>query len=358
MDGMNVVRLHLNGGEDVMNHGAMTACPAGGGIVRFLRGGGPGGGTGRWGGWLHILVFLLVLMIAGPVSRAAASGVGSGTAGMDVAEVERQNAVCQRCHGMPTLGYSDGSAAFRDLHVAYETFLRSDHGRQACVSCHKGDFATLPHRPEGITEFTSCADCHQGEKLIQRMRLVGITAQFQKSVHVQRQVKGFDCFSCHDPHESRLENRLQAEADVVGRDNALCLECHRETVANEERHQVIPRPGMHLAAVRCLDCHTPRPGSVIHAIEPATRAERHCVACHSRDSILLTKLYKYRLHESERQLGFINGVVLSDYYVIGMTRHPLLDGLGILGVGGALLGVLLHGAGRWIATRRRVKNEL
>ncbi|MBF0145171.1 MAG: hypothetical protein HQL85_03180 [Magnetococcales bacterium] len=269
---------------------------------------------------------------------------------------EPQNGTCLRCHGMPTLGYQDpDSGKFINFYVDHEKFSRSDHGRQGCVVCHKGNFTVLPHQPEGGRNHHSCGDCHTGEKLVQRMRLVGIAAQFQKSVHVQRKVKGFDCFSCHNPHESRLENRMRAETDVVRRDNGVCLNCHQEMMAVEEKHQVIPKTGMHLAAVRCLDCHTPRPGSVIHAIEPAQRAERNCVACHSRDSILLTKLYKYRLHESEQRAGFINGVVLSDYYVIGMTRHPLLDALGILGVGGALLGVLIHGAGRWFATRRRLK---
>lgn len=270
------------------------------------------------------------------------------------ASVIAENAQCLRCHGMTTLGYRHPvSGKFLDFYVDPKKFSLSDHRRQSCGTCHRGNFTVLPHRLEKTARYHTCGDCHAGEKLSQRMRLVGITAQFQKSVHVQRGVAGFNCFSCHNPHENRLEDVAKPEMDVVQRDNGLCLKCHQEVVMMEEKHRTIPKAPMHLKAVLCLDCHTPRPGSVIHAIEPAHRAEQDCVACHSRDSILLTKLYKYRLYESERHAGFVNGVVLGDYYVIGMTRHPLLDLLGILGIGGALLGVFIHGVGRYLAFRKR-----
>lgn len=272
--------------------------------------------------------------------------------------VAEKNAWCLRCHGMETMRYREpATGKMRDFHVDVEKFSQSNHGQQACVTCHKGDFVALPHQLEKGNQYHSCADCHTGEKVLQRMRLVGITAQFKKSVHVQRAVPEFDCFSCHNPHESRLEAINKPEANIVDRDNDVCLKCHGTREVAEEKHGSIPKAPLHMKVVRCLECHTPRPGSVIHAIEPKGRAERTCEACHSRNSILLTKLYKYRLHESERQVGFINGVVLSDYYVIGMTRHPLLDALGILGMGGAFVGVVLHGVGRWLALRRRQNHE-
>ncbi|MBF0422452.1 MAG: hypothetical protein HQL73_05615 [Magnetococcales bacterium] len=295
--------------------------------------------------WLTVVLLLWAM----PCPAAPDSGQHQ-----DVAQL---NAWCLRCHGMSTMQYLDPtSGQSRNLHVDSAKFALSDHGRQACVTCHRNQLTDLPH-PPATSVHHSCGDCHRGEKLIQRMRLVGITAQFNKSVHLQRNVPGFDCFSCHNPHESRLEDIARPEADVVQRDNGICSKCHGTLETNAGKHAVIPKASLHLKAVRCLDCHTPRPGSVIHAIEPAARAERTCEACHSRNSILLTKLYKYRLHESEQRAGFINGVVLSDYYVIGMTRHPFLDALGILGMGGALLGVLLHGAGRWLAMRRRTNHE-
>jgi hypothetical protein len=140
--------------------------------------------------------------------------------------------------------------------------------------------------------------------------------------------------------------------------------CHQKTdlappikSTLEESHTWLPAIGLHMESIRCVECHTPRPGSVVHAIEPASRAEKNCESCHTKDSILLTKLYKYRLQESERSAGFINGVVLSDSYVIGMTRHPILDALGILVVALTGLGVTAHGLGRWIAARRRRDHE-
>ncbi|HIJ85794.1 MAG TPA: hypothetical protein HPQ00_16530, partial [Magnetococcales bacterium] len=264
---------------------------------------------------LHFRHGCIVSIMVMALSALAPVSLDANT---DIKAVADENAKCLRCHGMSTLSYIDPmSGKHLDFSVDAEKFSLSDHGRQTCMTCHKGNFAGLPHQPEGVTDHHSCGDCHTGDKLIQRMRLVGITAQFKKSVHVQEKVAGFDCFSCHNPHESRLEDQRAPEADVVQRDNGVCLRCHQQTMTEVEKHRIIPKASLHLGAVRCLDCHTPRPGSVIHAIEPAERAERNCVACHSRDSILLTKLYKYRLHESEHRAGFINGVVLSDYYVIG-----------------------------------------
>ncbi|MBF0419030.1 MAG: cytochrome c3 family protein [Magnetococcales bacterium] len=301
--------------------------------------------------WPHNALLSLVLLV-GALHPLALQADDSA------ANVAEKNAWCLRCHGMETLRYQElATGKMRDLHVDAHKFSQSNHGQQGCVTCHKGDFAALPHRPENTDQYHSCADCHTGEKVLQRMRLVGITAQYKKSVHVQRGVPGFDCFSCHNPHESRLEEIKKPEGNIVDRDNDVCLKCHGTRESAEEKHRIIPKAPLHLKEVRCLECHTPRPGSVIHAIEPAARAERTCEACHSRDSILLTKLYKYRLHESERRTGFINGVVLSDYYVIGMTRHPLLDALGILGMGGAFVGVMVHGIGRWLAARRRQNHE-
>ena len=108
--------------------------------------------------------------------------------------------------------------------------------------------------------------------------------------------------------------------------------------------------------MRCVECHTPAGKSLSHEILAKDRAERQCVACHSQDSALKTRLYRHLQKEENERLGFFNSIILTHAYVLGATRNPLLDAI----VGGlfalTLLGILVHAAGRvlgWFLRRRR-----
>jgi hypothetical protein len=275
---------------------------------------------------------------------------------------------CLRCHGMKTLSYQDPATGnLVDLFIDKTAHSHASHGKQSCESCHKGDFADYPHEIAHDQQANSCTDCHQDKPELKKYRFDKIAVQFDKSVHRQKDPENFTCYTCHDLHSWQISDSSDATANLVSRSNQSCLSCHspaREAQSRPntsptiaETHAWLPATGLHMEAVRCIECHTPRPGSVIHAIEPARRAEKNCESCHTKDSILLTKLHKYRIQESERSAGFINGVVLNDTYIIGMTRHPVLDLFGILAVVGTALGVTAHGLGRWIAARRRRDHE-
>ncbi|MBF0447923.1 MAG: hypothetical protein HQL67_06955 [Magnetococcales bacterium] len=285
------------------------------------------------------------------------------------ARIDAEKAECLRCHGMKTIGYQDPkTGALVNLHIDQEAFKKATHGKQACTTCHKGDFTEYPHEIAHEKQAASCPDCHQDNPKLARYRFDKVAVQFKKSVHYQKDPKGFNCYTCHEQHSWQLGGSTDRTQDLVGRNNQTCLNCHEKQARAKQEdstdpglaihtpHRWLPSTGLHMKKVRCVACHTPRPGSIIHAIEPARRAEKNCESCHSKDSILLTKLYKYRLQENERNAGFINGVVLNDTYIIGMTRHPLLDLLGILAIAFTTIGVLAHGLGRWIAARRRKKN--
>jgi hypothetical protein len=93
------------------------------------------------------------------------------------------------------------------------------------------------------------------------------------------------------------------------------------------RHEWLPDPDRHLAAVRCIDCHTRMTDSVLvaHEVMAADSAVNSCVDCHSQNSILMGTLYKYASKESRDQEGFINGVIFSnDSYVIGANRSKFI----------------------------------
>jgi len=70
-----------------------------------------------------------------------------------------------------------------------------------------------------------------------------------------------------------------------------------------------------------------------HMVAPADKALQ-CEACHSRDG---------RLAE------------VDDFYLIGRDSNILVEGFGLLAIVGGLLGVMGHGALRYLAARRRKK---
>jgi len=77
------------------------------------------------------------------------------------------------------------------------------------------------------------------------------------------------------------------------------------------------------------------------------------VECHTQNSALLEKYYRHMAGE-DREEGFVNAVLLNNYYMLGATRNRKLDqAMGAL-AGLALLGIAVHGLGRWVARRKQV----
>lgn len=273
------------------------------------------------------------------------------------------NGGCLRCHGMPNLSYRDEkSGGLVKLAVNPAAFAASEHGKLTCAKCHEGEYQEYPHE-EG-TPAPTCVTCHKDEPRFKKYRFDKITHQFEKSIHAQLPGVAFDCFSCHDPHTLTSTSQAPDTATLVRRSNAPCLECHGpEGVALRgadptkaslaERHHWLPKLELHWAAVRCVDCHTPDAGTSLHAINRADASRRECTTCHAQDSLLLGKLYRHKVLTQREQAGFVNSVALNDAYIIGMTRNRILDGFGLLAMGGTLVGVLAHGLGRFIASRRR-----
>jgi hypothetical protein len=58
-------------------------------------------------------------------------------------------------------------------------------------------------------------------------------------------------------------------------------------------------------------------------IIPKEDAVRDCNGCHSKNSILMTTLYKFR--SKERRSGFSNGIILNESFVIGANRNIYLN---------------------------------
>ncbi|MEO5372743.1 MAG: hypothetical protein H7840_00530 [Alphaproteobacteria bacterium] len=281
------------------------------------------------------------------------------------------NERCLRCHGMATLGYFDlATRKVVSLSVDAGKFSSSNHSRMACTGCHQGDYRELPHQGRIERGGLTCLGCHRSGKKT-RFRVSNfdeIGRQFRRSVHFKALPQTFDCFSCHDPHVFDVRSQEDRDAGMVKAGNAVCLDCHdaeqrfasltsRDFPSLKQVHSWLPNATMHWRGVRCIECHTPRGGedadSVSHEIVKGDAVERNCVACHSRNSVLLSRLYKHRASEERQTSGFIGRMLNNESYIIGMTRSPLLDTMSAFLILGTIVVLAGHGLLRWRSWRRR-----
>lgn len=321
------------------------------------------------GAWCRILgvvaaMALLTLLSASPAGAQEIDFMGQkGTASI--------NERCLRCHGMATLSYLDPQTRkVVSLAVEPEKYENSNHYRMACTSCHRGEYWELPHVNRTDRDIMTCLGCHNtGKKSKFRTAdFDGIGKQFRKSVHYKALPDAFNCFSCHDAHafEVKADN---IDEGVVKSDNAVCLGCHDSRMRFSaltdhafpslmQVHDWLPSPNMHWRSVRCIECHTPRgteTGFVNHEIVRGEAVERNCVTCHSKNSTLLSRLYKHRAKEEREVAGLFASMLRNEAYIIGMTRSIEMDVLSGLLVGATLFGISIHAFMRWRITRRRKK---
>jgi hypothetical protein len=287
------------------------------------------------------------------------------------------NAYCFRCHGMGTLSYRDReSGAIVSLQISELQYRTSNHQRLRCVACHRGGFEVYPHPDKARAEHLYCTDCHKQDEKLKPFHFLKIEREFEKSVHSQKKLEPFNCFSCHDPHQFLASRSVLDDEPEEGKHlhrevlaavayaNNICTECHDSPVRllNLDpgsppnfltAHEWLPSPELHWKKVRCIDCHLAQDDEMLHRILPAEQALKACRECHSRNSLLLGKLYLYSAQQDRERYGFINSVVMNDAYIIGMTRNTLLERISFILMGLTLLAIAAHGLGRWIAYRRR-----
>lgn len=307
--------------------------------------------------WLWLLLIWLAVT---PVWAASAPDAAPALTAHDW----QRRTDCLRCHAMATLGYrEEATGRVVSLAIPAAEFLSSDHGRLPCQKCHEGDsYQEYPHDSAAPSPRT-CLQCHGQDPAFKKYRLEAIAAQVGKGVHRGSDGKAATCVYCHDNHRVRLSNGRQEEGEKrIVHANAACRACHEEPNRRTNnglgsslaaRHGWLPNVALHWESVRCVDCHTPPLGAEVHSVEPAKRAQQRCEECHTKDSLLLTKLYRHRLVEERQRAGFLNSMVLNDAYIIGMTRNEPLDLLSMLLLGGTLAGVTAHAGLRlWFARRR------
>lgn len=307
-------------------------------------------------GCLGLLTFCMVQAQSGPSPEA-------------LEKARQANLKCFACHAEEALQHPPRPGLdltkLRKTIIDVPAFKNADHGRFACTKCHNEGYDDFPHAADAKDNTSTCADCHAKKTDI-------IQPQFDKSVHAKNMADKFTCTTCHDLHTMRIAKNQTDAGKIVAQDNHICLGCHDsdQTFAKfapekkvrppiDEIHSWLPNTRLHWNSVRCVECHTALSKDMLsHEIVNKKKAERKCVTCHSVDSQLNLRLYRYMAEGENHNYGFLNSIFLRQSYVIGATRNPLIDTL-ITGLAAVTLaGVLLHGLLRLIAARirRRKKN--
>lgn len=283
--------------------------------------------------------------------------------GLELVQLKlNQEQLCLGCHINQEGNQYAKTLINYDKSVHGAALRRGNQFAAICIDCHGS------HNLQKVTSPTSninpfkvsnvCGKCH-----------VAITQEYHSSVHGVELLKGNPdvpgCTYCHGEHsigpmavvEERIiqQNRMNFNTLISNR-MVFCVRCHtNDTLMAKynlstlnKAHDWLPNLQRHWETVRCVDCHSSyEPPNLSHNILPRDATVKKCEECHSKNSILMTKLYKHEKALSREKYGFINGTILSDAYVIGTTRNVYLDFFSLIIFALVFVFLLIHIFLRW-----------
>lgn len=275
------------------------------------------------------------------------------------------NKLCFDCHSKAVYQYENefsGKIERKAMNPNFifkpEEFYRGVHRHFSCTDCHSPDYETFPHDAElRMEEMYTCLDCHGGDETYAKFHFEAIEEEFHKSVHSTKHDESFSCWMCHNPHSYRIMTHGSFKiSEIVEYDNNTCVSCHDYKTVKFQRisdtlkppleviHEFLPNFELHFSAVRCLECHTDTKDTmwVAHNILPKEKAVKNCVECHSTNTMLTAKLYKYQNIEARKDRGTFNALLLNEAYVIGANRNIYLNIISAILFGMSLIGVAIH----------------
>jgi hypothetical protein len=329
-------------------------------------------------GFFAALMLTMFIVLPALTADFATAESTQGAAPSDPALIEKikkSNAECYACHSEQGLAHLprtdiDVQKLRQFIHDPAQ-FDNSNHAGMECKVCHGEAYKLFPHPADAREKISLCEECHAQKSL-------RVEKQFAKSVHAVNLSEKFTCLTCHDPHIYKVAQKIGDPRQIVAQDNAMCIDCHNSDLRYMEfsgalpskkarldlisLHGWLPNPLLHWKAVRCIECHTPvstvKSLATSHEILAKDKAEKNCVTCHSQDTALAARLYRFAAENQGADLGFVNSAILDSAYVIGATRNPWVDNLVIAVFGLLLAGLLAHGAIRILMslTRRGSKS--
>jgi len=230
-----------------------------------------------------------------------------------------------------------------------DRYENSAHRDMSCTDCHQKGFSRHPHTGKA-SGAESCMDCHGGSAAWDEAEQ-GMKA----SVHADM----VSCTSCHDPHHLLPSNLVLDSGEGLAALNRSCLQCHADGDASVDKrkaafdeliakHERLSLAAVHLRRTACVACHTPSTETSVHNILPKSEALNDCAKCHSRESMLTTKLDSFLVGKDGAERGWTNAALYnSNAYLIGATRNRWLDWGTFLVLGMTLGGIGAHALLRW-----------
>ncbi len=280
------------------------------------------------------------------------------------------NSECFACHGSPTYSYYNENLEHMVIKRMNPYFIidsvlyyEQNHKSFECVDCHSYDFKEFPHHNELRFEpMPTCLDCHEGDDDYADYSFEQIDEEFHASVHSTKHSDEFTCWMCHNPHSYKINARTnETIKETIIYDNNICLSCHADIskyqlISHEvdpniiSQHEWLPNQFRHFAHVRCIECHTHVNEDILvaHHILPKEEALKKCVECHTKNSILMSSLYKFQAKEKRDKFGFFNAAILSDTYIIGANRNVFLNWISAVIYGGVFLLIFIHAILRFL----------
>jgi hypothetical protein len=256
------------------------------------------------------------------------------------------NERCFKCHGQnkyeyinENLGRKVSAMMYSEIIIDRTKFYSANHKSFSCTDCHSQEYVKFPHAGGlRMEQIYNCIDCHGGDEKFSKFNFESVESEYQQSVHFKLEEEGFTCWKCHGPHDYKINIRNSSNLkEAILYDNNICLRCHsnynqfqllseREEINIIQKHDWLPNQAIHFQNVRCIECHTKINNDILvsHLIQPKKDAVRLCNECHSKNSILMTTLYKFQSKE-QRRSGFFNGIILNESYVIGANRNEFLS---------------------------------
>ncbi len=305
-------------------------------------------------------VFTLFLITAGILNAQSEDTLKLKPSYYEVNDYVDDNEACLKCHGErkyvledPSSGRTTHEIMYAERNIDRDAFYSSVHRAFSCNDCHSYDFNTFPHAVETrVEEQLVCMDCHGYDETFAKYHFEDIEVEFQESIH---NIPEFTCWKCHNPHSYRAFMRNAEDLqEAILYDNNMCLRCHanfdrftlltdREEIVVVDSHDWLPNQAAHFAKVRCIECHTEINDSILvaHKILPKEEAVKRCTECHSQNSRLMHSLYKFERLEA-RKVGFANGIMINNAYVIGANQNVWLNRLSFLVFGLTLLVIAFH----------------
>jgi hypothetical protein len=298
-------------------------------------------------------LLLCLLVLSGTSYFASGSDSNKGIADKYDTTIYRSpffenNERCFKCHGQnryeytnENLGHQIKAMMFSERVIERGKFYGSNHKSFSCTDCHSEEYVKFPHAGElRMEQSYNCIDCHGGDDKFSRFNFETIEEEYKQSIHYKLEDEGFTCWKCHDPHSYRISIRNSENLkEAILYDNNICLNCHsdynrfkllsdKEEISIIQKHDWLPNQEAHFKNVRCLECHTQINDTILvaHLIKPKEDAVKACNECHSRNSILMSTLYKFQSKE-QRKNGFFNGTIMNESYVIGANRNQYLNNL-------------------------------